>query len=78
MDEITFQKRRLQKLVADGHVRRATLAKQAGFMPNTLHFMMEVDWDPSSRVLAALVRAANELGYPRNPRKRGSDDGLAA
>ena len=78
MDEITYQKIRLQRLVAQKRVLRATLAKHAGFEQNTLHCMLNEDWNPSSRVLAALVRAANELGLPRRPRTLGNGDGLAA
>ena len=78
MDEITLQKRRLQQLVADGRVNKSTLARMCGFGQSALNTMLDDDWNPTTRVLAALVRAANELGFPRRPRARGSDDGLAA
>ena len=79
MDEITAQRRRLQQLVKDGRVTKRTLATHAGFGPTVLTGMLKDHWNPTSDVLAALVRAANELGFPRRPRpERGNDHGLAA
>lgn len=78
MDEITLQKKRLQQLVSEGRVAKRTLATKAGFGPTVLTGMLRDHWNPTSDVLAALVRAANELGFPRRPRQRGNDDGLAA
>jgi hypothetical protein len=80
MDEITLQKRRIQQLVADGRVNKSTLARMCGFGQSALNTMLDEGWNPTTRVLAALVRAANELGFPRRPKRaRGNDrDGLAA
>ena len=71
MDDITRQKLRLQKLVTDGRVSKYALAKRAGFHKNVLDHMLKDRWNPTSDVLAALVRAADSMDFPKMPRRRG-------
>ena len=81
MDEITLQKRRIQRLIAKRAITKAALARKAGIGETRLIGMERPNWNPLTETLAALVRAADQLGFSRRPRgarAAGSDDELAA
>lgn len=77
MDIITAQKQRLQQLVISGKVRKFDLARKANLRASVLTGMEQDDWNPLTQTLADLVRAADEMGFTKRPR-RAVGNGLAA
>jgi len=69
MDIITAQKHRIQQLVISGKVRKFDLARKANLRASVLTGMEQDDWNPLAQTLADLVRAADELGFTKRPRR---------
>ncbi len=69
MDIITAQKHRLQQLVITGQVRKYDLARKANLRASVLTGMEDAAWNPLTHTLAELVKAADEMGFTKRPRR---------
>lgn len=74
MDEITFQRNRVQAFVNSGKISKRDLAALAGLRDTVLIRARDDDWNPTARVLAALVMAIDK--YEHDVAKKKARDEL--
>lgn len=60
MDDITRQRNRVRNWILSGKVAKRDIAQMAGIRDTVLIRVRDEDWNPTARILAALVRAIDK------------------